>query len=103
MFNSLKNIKIIIPEILIYSGNILTKNKPKLIQIVERLMVKETLDGDELEALFEEPITSAEPVVEAEAPLVAESSKDKPKARSKSRKTAPIPRLIPKQTPATSD
>jgi len=85
------------------ADNILTENKPKLIQIVERLMVKETLDGDELEALFKEPVTSAEPVVETATPPVAESSKDKPKARSKSRKTAPIPRLIPKQTPATSD
>ena len=82
---------------------ILTENKSKLVQIVERLIVKETMDGDELEALIEGPVTSPEqePVV-ASSPA-AETVKTKPKTKSKTRKTPPIPQLIPKQTPATSD
>ena len=82
---------------------ILTENKPKLIQIVERLIVKETLDGDELEALIEGPVTSPEQEpVPAPSPA-AETAKTKPKTKPKSRKTPPIPQLIPEQTPATPD
>jgi len=44
---------------------ILTENKPKLTQIAERLIAKETLEGEELESLFSEPVPSppAEAVV----------------------------------------
>jgi len=37
---------------------ILTENKPKLTQIAERLIAKETLESEELEALFNEPVPS---------------------------------------------
>ncbi len=37
---------------------ILTENKPKLIQISQRLIAQETLEGEELAALFNEPIPS---------------------------------------------
>jgi cell division protease FtsH len=39
--------------------DILTKNKAKLIQIAERLIAEETLEGEKLEALFKEPVPSA--------------------------------------------
>ncbi|MBA7469394.1 ATP-dependent zinc metalloprotease FtsH [subsurface metagenome] len=42
---------------------ILTENKPKLIQIAEKLVAQETLESDDLEALFNEPAPS--PPVEA--------------------------------------
>ena len=41
--------------------DILTKNKAKLVQIAERLIAEETLEGDKLEALFNEPVPSATP------------------------------------------
>jgi cell division protease FtsH len=41
--------------------DILTKNKAKLIQIAERLVAEETLEGDKLEALFNEPVPSSTP------------------------------------------
>jgi cell division protease FtsH len=39
--------------------DILTKNKAKLIQMAERLIAEETLEGEKLEALFKEPVPSA--------------------------------------------
>ncbi len=44
---------------------ILTENKPKLVQIAERLIAQETLEGEELETLFNQPIPS--PLPEASA------------------------------------
>jgi len=52
--------------------NILTENKAKLIQIAERLLQKETLEGDELEALFREPV-SDEKTVGDQTPVVTPS------------------------------
>jgi len=82
---------------------ILTKNKSKLVFLAEKLMAKETLEGEELEAIFNEiaprpakkttPTTTpapVEPVAEAE-----------PEAKPK--KAPVVPRLVPKQTPAPSD
>jgi len=46
---------------------ILTENKPKLIQISERLTAQETLEGEELEALFNQPVLSSP----AEAPAIS--------------------------------
>jgi len=39
---------------------ILTENKAKLIQIAEKLVAQETLEGEELESLLKEPVPSAE-------------------------------------------
>jgi cell division protease FtsH len=39
--------------------DILTKNRAKLVQIAERLIAEETLEGEKLEALFNEPVPSS--------------------------------------------
>lgn len=39
---------------------ILTANRAKLVQIAERLIAQETLEGEEMEALFKAPVPSAE-------------------------------------------
>ncbi|GAH86983.1 unnamed protein product [marine sediment metagenome] len=39
---------------------ILTENKSKLIQITQKLIAQETLEGEELAALFNEPIPSTQ-------------------------------------------
>ncbi len=49
-------IKAIVGRAYAEARDILTKNKPKLIQIAERLIVEETLEGEKLEALFKEPV-----------------------------------------------
>jgi cell division protease FtsH len=41
--------------------DILTKNKAKLVQIAERLIAEETLEGEKLEALFKELVPSSTP------------------------------------------
>ena len=41
--------------------DILTRNKAKLVQIAERLIAEETLEGEKLEALFKELVPSATP------------------------------------------
>ncbi len=81
--------------------NILTKNKAKLMRLAKKLIAKETLEGDELEAIFNPPKRVPRPKAEAApAPIPAEAAiKTKPAV-----KEAPaIPQLLPKQAPAASD
>ncbi len=78
---------------------ILTENKPKLIQIAEQLINQETIEGEGLEALFNEPVPSPLP-----------ETKEKPALTPAkiSNKTRPVPKKVPgitqrpKQAPATS-
>jgi len=53
--------------------NILTQKKDKLVQIAERLMAEETIEGEALDALFDSPVTQ-KPDVSVKAP----SRKKKP-------------------------
>ena len=43
------------------ASEVLTKNKGKLVQLAEALIAKETIEGEELEALFNQPVTDAAP------------------------------------------
>ena len=78
---------------------VLTKNKPKLIQLAEKLIDQETLEGEELESLFTEPSSPSSPpgalVTPAATPVKAAV-----KTKRSSRKTVGSPRLIPKQAPS---
>jgi cell division protease FtsH len=47
------------------ANKILTENKAKLVQIAERLIAEETLEGNALEAVFNESVPSSEPVAKA--------------------------------------
>ncbi|GAF80912.1 unnamed protein product, partial [marine sediment metagenome] len=81
--------------------NILTENKPKLVQIAERLITQETLEGKELEALFNEAVTSPSPeATVAPAPTPAKATT---KTKSRAKKAPLIPQPLPKQAPAASD
>ncbi len=84
---------------------VLTRNKPRLIQIAEKLIAQETLEGEELEALFEE--TAPEPTAEVTTtttPVPVEPIVEpKPVSRRAPKRAPAIPQLLPKQTPATSD
>jgi len=98
-----REIKRIIDEAQSIAKKVLTENKAKLIQIAERLVAKETLEAEELEALFKEPVSSPEPeaTVTPVPTLVAANAKAKAKPRVK--KAPAMPQLLPKQTPATPD
>ena len=80
---------------------VLTENKPKLVQLAEKLIAQETIEGEELDALFSEttPKPTVEPAV-TPAPIPAEATA-KPKPTPK--KAPIIPQPLPKQAPATPD
>jgi len=83
------------------ASEILTENQPKLVQIAEKLIAQETLEGEGLEALFTE--TAPEPTPEPKttpAPVPVEPT---PETTPVSKKTKRSPRLMPKQAPATPD
>jgi len=83
---------------------ILTKNKPKLVLLAEKLVAQETLEGEELEVIFSEkaakPVRKGVKTTAIPAPVgpVAEAEPvPKPK------KAPAVPQLLPKQSPAASD
>jgi len=99
-----KEVDSIIQNALNTAKTILVENKPKLIQIAQKLIVEETLEGEALEALFREPVESVSletPPVPAPAPV--EASVEKPKPSRKAQKSPIIPGPLPEQSPATPD
>jgi len=83
--------------------NILVKYKDRLVSISEQLMAKETLEGDELEAILSEtrPKPSAKVKPEAKPVPVEPIGETEPATRPQ--KAPIVPRLVPKQTPAAPD
>ena len=56
-----EEVKVLIEHAYKVARDILTANRAKLIQIAERLMAEETIEGEELEALFNQPVPSENP------------------------------------------
>jgi cell division protease FtsH len=80
----------------------LTKNKPKLIKIAEELIAKETLEGEDLEALLNK--TVATPVRKARTEAAPRQEKAMAKAKPGIKKAPVIPLdILPKTAPATLD
>jgi cell division protease FtsH len=77
---------------------ILTENKPRLVHIAEKLIAQETIEGEELEATFTEPLSTKAKVPSAPKPVAEET---KAKAKSAAKKAKVSPRLVPKQAPAS--
>jgi len=79
---------------------ILTENKPRLIHIAEKLIAQETIEGEALEAAFEEPLSQK---VETTATSTPKPVKAPPKAKAKPapKKIGISPQLLPKQAPAS--
>jgi len=83
---------------------VLTDNKEKLVSLAEKLIAKETLEGEELEEAFKEislpGATKRVRKTRIPAPVkpVAEGEKV-----TKPKKAPAVPQLVPKQTPAPSD
>jgi len=82
---------------------VLIENKLTLKRIAEELIAKETLEGDELEALFNEPVAADVPVATATPTPTPAKAKTKVKAKPVSKKSRVSPRLIPKPASATPD
>jgi cell division protease FtsH len=83
--------------------DVLTENRGKLVQIAEKLIAQETLEGKELDELFNEaaPKPTRKPrASRTHAPIPTETV-TKPEPVPK--RIPPIPQPLPKQTPATPD
>ena len=74
---------------------LLTKNKKRLVHVAERIIAEETLEGDEMELAFTEPLTAKPRVKAAATPPAAETPRAKPAKKA-------APQIIPKQAPASS-
>jgi cell division protease FtsH len=77
--------------------HILTKNKKRLAHIAQRLIAQETIEGDELEAVFTEPIGTKKtkaPTPPLVQPVAEPAAKPAPRKRA-------APQIIPKQAPAS--
>ncbi len=79
----------------------LSTNKEKLVQLAERLVTQETLEGDELDEIFGEAPPPPE-IAPAPAPAPVEPAA-KAKPVPKPQKAPPISQPFPKQAPAPSD
>ncbi|MBA7713331.1 ATP-dependent zinc metalloprotease FtsH [subsurface metagenome] len=80
---------------------ILTENKPKLIHVAETLIAQETLEGEELDSLLNQPVPS--PVPEATATPTPTPARATTKTKRLPKKAPIIPQPFPKQAPATPD
>ena len=82
---------------------ILTENKSKLVFLAEELVARETLEGEELEAIFSRtaPKTAKKTVTVLTPVPVKPVAEVQPEIKPK--KAPVVPRLVPKQTPAPSD
>jgi len=79
---------------------ILSENKEKLIQIAEVLIAHETLEGEELEALFSDTMAAPAPKAKTTSIPVPVEAASKAKAKTKDKKS-PVVQPIPKQAPAS--
>jgi len=93
----------IIEEAYTTATKVLTENRAKLVQLAQALIAKETLEGADLDAVFNTP--PSETLLPAEKPVaqMPASTEGKPKARAKSKSSEKLPGIIPhpKQSPAT--
>jgi cell division protease FtsH len=83
---------------------ILTDNKQKLINLTKKLIEQETLEGEELEKVFNDlsmPTTKKKPRKTKTPEPVKPEAEVVPVTQPK--KVPGVPRLVPKQTPAAPD
>jgi cell division protease FtsH len=83
---------------------ILTENKSKLVSLAQKLIEKETLEGEELEKVFKELSlpTPRKKVRKTKTPapvMPVGEAEEVPRPK----KVPGVPRLVPKQTPAGTD
>jgi len=82
----------------------LTESRSKLKLLAEQLIVKETLEGEELEAIFSGTVLKpAKKRVKTTTTPVPVEPVAEARPEPKLKKAPAVPRLVPKQTPAASD
>jgi cell division protease FtsH len=96
-----KEVNRIISEAHDTARKILTENRAKLVEIAEKLITEETLEGEELDKILGVETTTKKKPAQAAAPA-AETETDKQKAGRRVKKSPILPDLS-KQAPATPD
>ncbi|MBI3040372.1 MAG: ATP-dependent zinc metalloprotease FtsH [Chloroflexi bacterium] len=81
----------------------LSENKPKLIEIAQKLIAEETLEGAELESIFSGSRTAPPPGTVAVPPPTPVEATTKTSPAPRAKKAPAIPQPLPKQAPAPSD
>ena len=82
----------------------MVESKPILIRIAQKLITEETLEGEEVDALFNEHVDSPLPeATSTPAPVPAAAKTETLKPSRKVKKAPLIPLPLPKQAPATPD
>jgi cell division protease FtsH len=77
-----REISVLIDQAYAEASEILTKNKAKLVQIAQRLIAEETLEGEKLEALFKELVPSSDQAANPPASREAQPQPDAAKGDS---------------------
>ena len=83
--------------------DILTKHNDRLAQIAEQLIARETLEGEELRNLLSEKAPKPAKKAKSEPKLVPVEPVSEAEPVARPQKAPIVPRLVPKQTPATPD
>jgi cell division protease FtsH len=83
---------------------LLVENKPKLVELAQKLIAEETLEGEVLDTLFGEPaVPRKRKVKPTVTPASIEVKAETVKSGSKAKKAPIIPNPLPNQAPAPSD
>ena len=82
---------------------ILAKYQDKLVAVAEELMSRETLEGDDLEAILSDTASRPSRKTRPEPKPVPVEPVGEAEPATKPRKAPLVPRLVPKQTPASPD
>jgi cell division protease FtsH len=82
---------------------ILSENRDKLDVIAKTLIEKETLEGDQLDELFDQLTGKSKKKVAKTTAAAAEEAADSPKPKRRTRKTPIIPEPLPGQSPVMPD
>ncbi|MDZ4230455.1 MAG: hypothetical protein U1B77_01400, partial [Dehalococcoidales bacterium] len=95
----------IIDEAYQTAKRILAENRTKLVQIADKLIAQETLEGKDLDELLGDVQPKPAPkVTPSPTPVPVEPEVEaNPVSKPASRKPRAIPELMPKQTPTPSD
>jgi len=83
--------------------DVLTKHNDRLVQIAERLIARETLEGEELENLLSETAPKPTKKAKLEPKLVPVEPVSEAEPVARPQKAPIVPRLVPKQTLAAPD
>ena len=85
--------------------DLLAGNKDKLVELAELLLERETLDGDDLDALFEKKRSPAKtpkpPKVEPAPVVVTGDASEAPVHRSRARKATAVRPVLPEPIPGS--